>query len=345
MTRTVALLIGLAMSLSILLPEGEAERLTPQAFKTGRSVVYAPHGMVATSQPLAAQVGLAVLMKGGNAIDAAIATNAAMGVVEPTTCGIGGDLYALVWDAKTQKLYGLNASGRSPYRATPEFFARKGLKEIPTHGPLSWSVPGCVDGWAVLRERFGTMSFEELLTPAIRYAEEGYPVTEVIAGYWRASERSMLRYPESARTFFPDGRAPRAGEVFRNPRLGRTYKEIAAHGREGFYAGRVAAEMVAFSDANGGLFSLKDFTDTHATWVEPVHTNYRGYDVWEIPPPGQGIATLQMLNMLEGYDLKKLGPTSPDYWHLLVEAKKLAFADRARYYADPDFEMVSSSFL
>jgi gamma-glutamyltranspeptidase/glutathione hydrolase len=316
------------------------ERLTPMAGRAGRSVVMAPQGMVATSQPLAVQVGLSVLQNGGNAVDAAIATNAALGLMEPMSCGIGGDLYALVWDAKTQKLYGLNASGRSPYQATREFFASRGLDEIPTRGPLSWSIPGCVDGWEELRQRFGTRPLAQLLEPSIRYAEEGFPVSPVIAGYWRGATAVLRQHPDAARTYLLDGQPPRAGDVFKNPALARSYRALAAKGRDAFYKGELAQEMVAFSQKNGGLFSLKDFADHTSTWVDPVHTTYRGHEVWEIPPPGQGIAVLQMLNILEGYDLKKMGPDSADYWHLFLEAKKLVYADRARYYADPDFARV-----
>jgi gamma-glutamyltranspeptidase/glutathione hydrolase len=313
------------------------DRYTPAPYRAGRSVVMAPRGMVATSQPLATEAGLEVLRKGGSAVDAAIAADAALGLVEPMSCGIGGDLYAIVWDAKGKKLYGLNASGRSPYRAARAFFAEKGLKEIPLTGPLSWSVPGCVDGWAELHQRFGKVPLADLLEPTIRYAEEGFPVTEVIARYWANGARRLREYPDAARTYLPDGHAPKAGEVFKNPGLARSYREIARGGRDAFYKGRIAREVVAFSEKNGGLFSLRDFAEHTSTWVDPVSTTYRGYEVWELPPPGQGIAVLEMLNVLEGYDLKKMGPLSPDYWHLLVEAKKLAYADRARYYADPDF--------
>jgi gamma-glutamyltranspeptidase/glutathione hydrolase len=331
----VVLAVGAGLVGSTLMLQ--AERHTPAPGRAGRSVVMAPHGMVATSQPLAAQAGLDVLRKGGNAVDAAIAANATLGVVEPMSCGIGGDLYAIVWDAKSKKLYGLNASGRSPYRATRAYFAEKGLKEIPQAGPLSWSVPGCVDGWAELHKRFGKLSLADVLEPSTRYAEEGFPVTEVIARYWAGGARRLRQHPDAARTYLPDGRAPRAGDVFKNPGLARSYREIAKGGRDAYYKGRIAREIVAFSEKNGGLFSLRDFTEHNATWVEPVSTTYRGYQVWELPPPGQGIATLQMLNILEDYDLKKMGPLSPDYWHLFLEAKKLAYADRARYYADPDF--------
>jgi gamma-glutamyltranspeptidase/glutathione hydrolase len=344
MTKTVllVLVLGVLLALSSHL---SAERHTPQAFRSGRSVVMAPHGMVATSHPLAAQVGLDILRQGGNAIDAAIAANGAIGLMEPMSCGIGGDLFVIYWDNKTKKLYGLNASGRIPAKATLESFRAKGLKEIPELGPLSWSVPGCVDGWDELRKQFGTMPFEQLLAPSIRYAEEGFPVPEVIAGYWRAGEAKLRKDPDAAKTYLIDGRAPRAGEVFKNPFLARTYREIARNGRDAFYKGRIAQEIVAYSEKVGGLFTLQDFAETRASWVEPVSTTYRGYQVWQIPPPGQGIAVLQMLNVLEGFDLKKMGPESPDYWHLFIEAKKLTFADRARHYADPDFVKVPLDWL
>jgi gamma-glutamyltranspeptidase/glutathione hydrolase len=333
-----ALLLLLVVTVLLLaVATTEAERPMPAPGTAGRSVVLATHGMVAASHPLAAQVGLDILKQGGNAVDAAIAVNAALGLMEPMSCGIGGDLFAIIWDTKTQKLYGLNASGRAPVKATREFFADKGLKEIPETGPLSWSVPGCVDGWDQMRKRFGSMSFEQVLTPSIRYAEEGFPVTEVIAGYWRGSKGKLASTPEGAATFLPGGEAPRPGEVFKNPRLAASYREIVKNGRDGFYKGRIAREIVAFSEKHGGLFSPGDFEEHTSSWVEPVKTTYRGHEVWALPPPGQGIAVLQMLNVLEGYDLKTMGPESPDYWHLFLEAKKLAYADRARFYADPDF--------
>jgi gamma-glutamyltranspeptidase / glutathione hydrolase len=337
MLKTSLVVIFVVSILLTAINMTSAERNTPTAHRTGRSVVIAPHGMVATSQPLAAQVGLDILKRGGNAVDAAIATNAALGLVEPMSCGIGGDLYAIVWDAKTKKLYGLNASGRSPYKASRAYFAEKGLHDIPTTGPLSWSVPGCVDGWEELRKKFGSLSLEQILEPTIHYAEAGFPVSEVIGGSWKGAEATLLRSPDAARTYLVDGKAPRAGDLFKNPNLARTYRDIARGGRDAFYKGRSAEAIVAFSDKNGGLFSMKDFTEHTSTWVEPVSASYRGYDVWEIPPPGQGISALQMLNVLEGYDLAKMGPSSADYWHVLVEAKKLAYADRAKYYADPEF--------
>ena len=329
----------LALTMTPLLP---AERPTPQAGKAGRSETVATNGMVATSHPLAAQIGLDVLKSGGNAVDAAIATNAAMGLMEPTSCGIGGDLYAIVYSAKTRRIYGLNASGRAPGKATLAYFRDKKLTDIPTSGPLSWSVPGCVDGWDQLQREHGTKSLKELLAPSIDYAEKGVPVPEVIAGHWQSVNK--MKDAGMRETFLiRDGdtiRAPRAGEVFKNPALAKSYKLIAEGGRRAFYEGEIAEKIVEFSDQVGGLFTLKDFADHTSEWVNPVKTTYRGYDVWELPPPGQGIAALQMLNLLEPHDLKKMGPESADYWHLLVEAKKLAFADRAKFYADPVFAKV-----
>ncbi len=305
-----------------------------------RSSVLARQGMAATSQPLATAAAIRVLQQGGNAIDAAIAANAVLGVVEPMSCGLGGDLFAIVWDAKSQKLYGLNASGRAPYAATLEAFAAKGLKEIPAHGPLSWSVPGCVDGWDQLRQRFGTLPLAELLAPAIAYAEDGFPVSEIIADDWQNAALELARIPTSAACFLPGGSEPQAGTVFRNPDLGRSLRAIAAGGRDAFYRGAIAKAIAAYSEEAGGLFALKDFEDHTSVWVEPVSTNYRGYDVWELPPNGQGIAVLQMLNLLEPFDLKSLGPQSAEALHLQIEAKKLAYEDRATYYADPEFSKV-----
>jgi gamma-glutamyltranspeptidase / glutathione hydrolase len=342
MKRLLSAAAFLAM-IAGLLPA--ADRPAPAPFKAGRSVTIAPHGIVAASHPMAAQVGLDVLKKGGNAVDAAIATSAAMGLMEPMSCGIGGDLFAIVWDAKSKQLYGLNANGRAPLKASRQFFKDKGLSEIPERGPLSWSVPGCVDGWDELRRKFGTLSLQELLAPSIAYAEDGVPVPEVIAGYWRASERSLARDEDAAKVYLVPGakgelRAPRVGEVFKNPLLAESYRRIAQEGRDAFYKGEIARKLVAFSEKKGGLFTMEDFTKHTSEWVDPVKTAYRGYDVWELPPPGQGIAALQMLNLLEPHDLKKLGPTSPDFWHLMIEMKKLAYADRAKYYTDPQFGKV-----
>ncbi len=336
---TPGVLAGIAMSF-VAVDELPAQRLAPSAGEAGRSVVIAPHGMVCCAHPLAAQIGLDVLKSGGNAVDAAIAVNAALGLMEPMSCGIGGDLFAMVWDDKTQTLYGLNASGHSPYAATREFFAKQGLSEIPETGPLSWSVPGCVDGWDELRRKFGTRSFAQLLLPTIRYADDGVPVPQVIAGYWRAAQRKLAADEGSSKVYLNNERSYRVGEVFKNPALAESYRQIAKHGRDAFYRGAIAEKLVAYSKQVGGLLSAKDLADHTSTWVTPVRTDYRGYAVCELPPNGQGIAALQMLNILQGYDLKKMGPKSADYWHLLIEAKRLAYADRAKYYTDPEFEKV-----
>ena len=305
-----------------------------------RSAVIARSGMAATSHPLATAAAVKVLQDGGNAVDAAIAANAVLGVVEPMSCGVGGDLFAIVWDSKSKKLHGLNASGRSPYAATREFFREKSLDAIPTHGPLSWSVPGCVDGWEALRARFGSKPLAELLAPAIAHAESGFPVSEIIAGDWSGARGELAKVPGSAECFLPGGKAPGVGDVFRNPALATTLLLIAKEGPGAFYRGAIAESIVAYSKQVGGLFSLKDLADHTSTWTDPVSTNYRGYDVWELPPNGQGIAALQMLNLLEPYPLKTMGPLSADSLHLMIEAKKLAYEDRAKYYTDPDFARV-----
>ncbi len=315
---------------------GEYDRPAKRPHQS-RSATVAVHGMVATSEPLAAQVGVDVLKAGGTAADAAIAASAMMGLVEPMDCGLGGDLFVIYWDAKTKTLYGLNASGRSPYALNRQILAQKGFKAIPEEGVLSWSVPGCVDGWDQLRRRFGTMSFERLLAPAIRYAEEGFAVSEIIAALWDAEKEAAAANPDTAATFFPGGRPPRMGEIFKNPNLAASLRAIARGGRDAFYRGAIARQIVAASESLGGFFSLKDFEDHASTWVEPVSTTYRGYEVWELPPNGQGIAALEILNLIEGFDLRSMGRNSPDLWHVLIEAKKLAFADRARYFADPAF--------
>jgi gamma-glutamyltranspeptidase/glutathione hydrolase len=318
------------------IPEATYDRPSGQRSQS-RSVVLASHGIVATSHPLAAEVGLDILKRGGNAFDAAIATNAMLGLVEPMSCGIGGDLFAICWDAKTRKMSGLNASGRSPFSLSRKVFADQGLDQIPTYGPLSWSVPGCVDGWAELADRFGSQPLAELLAPSIEYADGGFPVSEVIAGYWNSAESRLAEWEDSAMTYLPNGRALRQGEMFRNPHLAASYREIAEHGRDAFYRGSIADEIVAFSQRNGGYFSKQDFEEHSSEWLDPVSTDYRGHTVWELPPNGQGIAVLQMLNILEQFDVASLGHNSADLLHLIVEAKKLAFADRATFYADPAF--------
>ncbi len=305
-----------------------------------RSAVMARHGMAATSQPLATAAAIRVLQQGGNAVDAAIAANAVLGVVEPMSCGIGGDLFAIVWSAKDQKLFGLNASGRAPASATIEFFRAKGMSTIPVHGPLSWSVPGCVDGWETLRQRFGTRSFRDLLSPAIEQAELGFPVSEIIAGDWKAAEPALRAIPTSAACYLPGGHAPAPGTIFRNPGLARSLRAIVSGGRDAFYKGPIADAIVAYSQSAGGLFRHEDLARHTSTFVEPVSTNYRGYDVWELPPNGQGIAALEMLNLLEPFNLKAMGPQSAEALHLMIEAKKLAYEDRAKFYTDPEFARV-----
>jgi gamma-glutamyltranspeptidase/glutathione hydrolase len=316
-----------------------ADRITGRPFAT-RSEVIAPHGMAATSQPLATQIALDILKQGGSAVDAAIAANAALGLMEPTGCGIGGDLFAIVWDAQKKHLHGLNASGRSPYSLTLEHFKELGLEKVPPYGPMPVTVPGCVDGWFELHAKFGRLSMKKILAPAIRYAREGYPVSELIAYYWSLNvpnRKSMAGFRE---TFMPDGSAPRKGEIFQNPGLADTYEKIATGGRDAFYKGEIAKTIDAFMKREGGYLSYRDLAEHHSQWVEPVSANYRGYDVWELPPNGQGIAALQMLNILEEYDIREMGFGSAEYIHLFVEAKKLAFADRAKFYADPDFNEI-----
>ena len=312
------------------------DRVTGPPFAS-RSEVLASHGMAATSQPLATQVALDVLKRGGSAVDAAIAANAVQALVEPTGCGLGGDLFAIVWDADEKRLFGLNASGRSPRALLLAEFSARELERIPSRGPLPVTVPGCVDGWFELSERFGRLPMKEVLAPAIRYATEGFPVSELVAHHWRGNAVILQVFPGFREQFMPEGRAPRAGEVFRNPNLARTLERIAAGGRDAFYRGEIARTMADFMAEHGGFLSADDLAAHRSEWVEPVSTSYRGHEVWELPPNGQGIAALQILNVLEGYDLAALGFGSADYLHLLIEAKKLAFEDRARFYADPDF--------
>lgn len=316
-----------------------AQRITGKNFAT-RSEVIARNGMAATSQPLATQVALDILKQGGNAIDAAIAANATLGLVEPTGNGIGGDLFAIIWDAKTQKLYGLNASGRSPHLLTLDYFKKNNIKQIPAYGVLPVSTPGAVDGWFEMHKRFGKLPMKDNLAPAIRYAREGFPVSELIAYLWGRGVNLFAdetKYPNVKETYTINGRAPRKGEIFKNPRLANTLEKIANEGRDAFYKGEIANKIDAFFKRMGGFLSAKDLADHKSDWIDPVSTNYRGYDVWELPPNGQGIAALQMLNVLEGYDFKKIPFGSTEHIHLFVEAKKLAFEDRAKFYADPDF--------
>ena len=312
------------------------DRVTGAPFAS-RSEVIAQQGMVATSQPLATQVALDILKQGGSAVDAAIAANAMLGLVEPTGCGIGGDLFAIVWDAETKQLHGLNASGRSPAALKAEYFTEQGLTTIPSFGPLPVSVPGAVDGWFSLHEKFGRLPMTSILSPAIEYARRGYPVSEVVAYYWQMNVDRIGEYEGFADVFMPNGKAPTTGQIFKNPSLAATYEKIATGGRDAFYKGDIARVIGAYMKEQGGFLSYEDLAAHTSEWVEPVSTNYRGYDVWELPPNGQGIAALQILNILEQYDIEGMGFGSADYIHTFVEAKKLAFEDRAKYYADPAF--------
>ncbi len=315
------------------------DRITGREFAT-RSEIIATHGMAATSHPLATQVALDILKAGGSAVDAAIAANAMLGLVEPVSCGIGGDLFAIIWDAGTQKLYGLNASGRSPMGLSLDYFKKNGYIKIPAYGPLPVSVPGCVDGWFEMHSRFGRLPMKKNLAPAIRYAREGFPVSELVAYYLAGNARILKQYPGFADTYMPGGRTPAKGEIFKNPKLASTLEIIAREGRDAFYKGEIARKIEAYMKQNGGFLSYKDLSRHRSEWVEPVSVNYRGYDVWELPPNGQGIAVLQMLNILENFDIRSMGFGSADYIHLFTEAKKLVFEDRARYYADPAFSRI-----
>jgi gamma-glutamyltranspeptidase/glutathione hydrolase len=293
--------------------------------------------MIATSQPLASVAGLKVLQDGGNAVDAAIAAAAVLAVVEPHMTGIGGDLFAIVYDSRTKKLRGLNASGRSGYAATPEAFVERGLAVVPGSGVHSVTVPGVVDGWTTLLAAYGSLPLSRLLAPAIDYATNGYPVSEIISSDWQESETKLSAEPAAAGTFLRGGLAPRPGEIFANPNLGRTLEQIAIGGRDVFYKGPVAAAIVADLTKRRGLLDARDFAEHKSDWVDPISTNYREYEIYELPPNAQGFVALEMLNILEGFDIKSLGHNSPEYLHLLVEAKRIAFADRAASLADPEF--------
>jgi len=326
--------------------QAQPDRVNGRAFAT-RSQVIAQHGMAATSHPLATQVALDILKAGGSAVDAAIAANATLGLMEPTGNGMGGDLFAIVWSAADKKLYGLNASGRSPLGLTREQLMAElhklGRDTIPPRGFLPISVPGAVDGWFELHGKFGKLPMKDVLAPAIRYAREGFPVTQYIAYGWGIGVglAQADKLPgDFLATYAPNGRAPVEGEIFKNPTLASTLATIAAGGRDAFYKGEIADQIDAFMRAHGGYLRKIDLAKHRSTWVEPVSVNYRGYDVYELPPNGQGIAALQMLNILEGYDLKSMGYNSPEALHLMVEAKKLAFEDRAKFYADPDFNKI-----
>ena len=320
------------------------DRVTGEPFAT-RSEVIAENGMVATSHPLATQIGLDILKNGGNAIDAAIAANAAIGLMEPTGNGIGGDLFAIIWMENDKKLYGLNASGRSPKNLKLDYFKNNNFTKIPAYGPLPVSVPGCVDGWFEMHEKFGNLKMKEILEPAIFYAENGFPVSELVSYYLKISARNFSKYPNFNETYLIDGFAPNKGQIFKNKDLANTLRIISKEGRSGFYEGKIAKVISEFIINQGGFLSYDDLKNHKSDWIEPVSTSYRGYDVWELPPNGQGIAALQILNLLEKFDIKSMGFGSAEYIHHFVEAKKIAFADRSKYYADMDFNEIPVDYL
>lgn len=341
--------IGFILLLTMATTGSGYDRITGEKFAS-RSEVIGQNGMVATSHPLATQIGLDILKQGGTAVDAAIAANIALGLMEPTGNGIGGDLFAIIWDAQSKKLHGLNASGPAPMNLSIDYFEQQGLKKIPAYGPLPVTVPGAVDGWVKLHEKFGKLKFKSLFEPTIEYAEKGFPITETIAYYLDKSQKRFENYPNFSEVWIKNGRMPQKGEIFKNPQLANTLRIIAEKGRAGFYEGEIAQTIANFVQAQGGFLTYDDLAGFHSEWTQPVSSNYRGYDVWELPPNGQGIAALQILNILENYDLKKMGLFSSEYIHLFTEAKKIVFADRAKYYADPNFsnipvnELISKSY-
>ena len=320
------------------------DRITGLPFAT-RSEVIGQNGMAATSHPLATQTAIDVLKSGGNAIDAAIAANAVLGLVEPTGCGIGGDLFAIVWDEKTNQLYGLNSSGPASKKMSINYVKQQGFEKIPAYGALPVTVPGAVAGWSALHDKFGKLPFKNLFNNAIDYANNGFPVTELIAFYLERSSSVFKDYENFSSVWMPSGATPKKGEIFKNPLLAKTYQAIAKTNGQSFYEGSTAAEIIKTLNKNGNPMNLSDLRNFSPEWVKPVSTNYRGYDVWELPPNGQGIAALQILNILENHDIRDMGLDSVEYIHLFVEAKKLAFEDRAKYYADSNFSSIPTAKL
>jgi len=346
MRKLIQLISTLALLLSVYEGNAQIDRVTGKNFAT-RSEVLARHGMVCTSVPAATQVGLDILKRGGSAVDAAIAANATLGLMEPVSNGTGGDLFAIVYSAKEGKLYGINGSGRSPlslsYDQMKAELAKLHRDTIPPTGMLPITVPGTVDAWAELHKKFGKLKLIDDLEPAIRYAEEGFPVTELIAYYWAFGPRLYKGLPGAfleTYTLDGEGRTPAKGDIFKNSALAKTLRLIGEKGRDAFYKGEIADKIDSFMQANGGFLRKADLEKHTSTWVEPVSTNYRGYDVFELPPNGQGIATLQVLNLLEGFDLRAMGRNSPDTLHTMIEAKKIVWADRAKFYADPAFAKI-----
>src|SRR6059036_222499 len=328
------------------LASAQIDRITGKNFAT-RSEVLARHGMVCTSVPAATEVGIDILKRGGSAVDAAIAANATLGLMEPVSNGIGGDLFAIVYSAKENKLYGINGSGRSPlglsYDQMKAELDKLNRETIPPTGMLPITVPGTVDAWAKLHKKFGKLKLSDDLAPAIRNAEEGFPVTDLIAYYWSFGPRLYKGLPGAfLETYTLDGkgRTPAKGDIFKNPDLAKTLQLIGEKGRDVFYKGEIADKIDSFMQANGGFLRKADFAKHASTWVKPVSTNYRGYDIFELPPNGQGIAALEILNILGGFDLRAMGRNSPGTLHTMIEAKKIAWADRAKFYADPAFAKI-----
>lgn len=334
MRRAVVLLL-LPLSLFLF----AFDRITGRGFAS-RSEVIARHGMAATSQPLATQAALDILKAGGSAVDAAIAANAMLALMEPTGCGLGGDLFAIVWDGKTQTIHGLNGSGRSPRSLTLDVFQKRGLEHIPPHGPLPVTVPGAVDAWFELHSRYGKLPMKDVLAPAIRYAREGFPLSELIAHYWARGAAALDRYEGFETIFEPGGTVPKKGEIFKNPALANTLEKLVAGGRDAFYKGEIAQTIAAYMKEQGGYLSYEDLAAHRSEWVDPVSVHYRGYDVWQLTPNTQGLAVLQMLAILKGYELRPEDFGTLEWMHLFLEAKKVVFEDRAKWYADPAFAKI-----
>ena len=337
MQRPLAVLLAAALAAPLLGAQGFN---TVQGRSQGRSMVMTRYGIVAAENPLAAQAGAQMLARGGSAVDAAIAANAAMGVVEPMMNGIGGDLFAIVYEARTGKLYGLNASGWSPQGLTAAFLRARGITKMPRFGMDAVTVPGAVDGWSKLLARFGKLGLHDDLQPAIRYARDGFPVPEWTAAYWSESAGFLAKNPETARVYLLDGNAPAAGQVFRNPDLARSLALVAEGGRDAFYKGSIAESIVALSKREGGAMTAEDLAGYSSQWVEPLSTQYHGWTVYELPPNGQGIAALEMLNTMSQFPLAKYGHNSADALQVMIEAKKLAYADLLRYIGDPRFSKI-----
>lgn len=335
MRHLLLTLVGAALIMS----SSSAQQIQPGDRPAGnirgtRSPAVGRHGMIATSQSLASAAGLRVLQEGGNAIDAAVTAAAVLAVIEPSMNGIGGDLLAIVYDAKTKKVYGLDSTGRSAYAATPEEFAKRGIKDMPGRGVLTVDVPGVVEGWHQLLTRFGTISLAKAMAPAIAFARDGFPVAELMADEWQDNLKTLSSDPATAATFLPEGKPMKQGDIFANPRLARTMEAIAKEGRDAFYKGSIARAIVSDIKQRNGLLEMRDFAEHKADWVDPISVNYRGYDVLEMPPSTQGFVALEMLNIMEGFDIKKLGHNTADYLHVVTEAKRIAFADRSAFLAD-----------